>query len=81
MPVHGNGGKRLLLGQDIVDCVADLCQFGRAERRFPPDRRKASREQQRVVLAQGNIERCRQPNDHLTARRRTSQLQEAQVTL
>src|SRR6185437_15179304 len=66
---------------DVVERIADLREGRRAKVGLPPNRRKSSRQQQRVVLAQRHIEGGGQPDDHLPARRGSPQLQKAQVPL
>jgi hypothetical protein len=79
--VDGNGGKRLLLRQHVADSARDLGKLRRAEIGLAPCRGVAGRQQQRVVLAQGHVERLGEAQDHLPARTRAAKLQKAQMAL
>ena len=62
--VDRHGRKRLLLRQHEIERASHLAQFGSGKVGLPPDRRKARRDQQRIVLAQRHIERGRKPHHH-----------------
>ena len=81
MPIDGDGREGFLLGQHMVERMTHLGEFGCAEIGLAPYRRKARSEQQRIVLAQGNVEGRRQAEDHVAARRGAAEFEEAQVPL
>ena len=51
MTVHGDGGKRLLLGHHEIERGADSGELGGGEIGFSPHRREPRGEQQRIVLS------------------------------
>jgi hypothetical protein len=81
VPVHRHRWIGLLLGQHAIDGVGDLRQLRCVKAALAPGRSKAGRQQQRIVLAQWNIESLRQPQHHLPARRCAAKLQKAQMSL
>ena len=81
VPVDRHRGKRLLLGQHVIERAADVAKLGSSEVRLPPDRRKAGRDQQCVVLTQRHVERDRKPHHHIAARQCAAQFKEAQMAL
>ena len=81
MPIHRDGGKRLLLGQHVIERLAYLAEFWRGEVGLSPDWGKTGGYQQRIVLAQRDVEGGRQPLHHLAAGRGAAQFQEAQMAL
>ena len=81
MAIDRDGGIGLLLGEDVVDRLAHLGELRRIEIGLAPHRREARRDQQRIVLAQRNVERGREPQDHVAARRGAAELEEAEMAL
>ena len=61
MPIHRHRRERLLLRHHVIERVANLREFRRGEIGLLPDRRETRRQQQRIVLAQRNIECGGQP--------------------
>ena len=55
VPVDRDRGEGLLLRQHEIERAADFAEFGRGEVGLPPHRRKAGRDQQRVLLAQRHV--------------------------
>jgi hypothetical protein len=80
-PVDHEGRIRLLLRQHVVERAHHLRKLGRGERAFPPHRRETGGQQQRVLLAQRQVERRRQAQDHVAARRGAAGFQEAEMAL
>jgi len=72
---------RLLLRHDVVETLADVRQLRRRKIGFSPHRGVTGGHQQRIVLAQRNVERSRDLFDHRAAGLRAAELQEAQVAL
>src|SRR6202023_1621014 len=61
--------------------MADFAKFWRGEIGLAPDRRKAGRDQQGIVLAQRHVEGGCKPHHHVAARRRAAQFHEAEMAL
>jgi len=70
-----------MLKQHVIEGAIDERQLGGAELRLSPRRRKSRREQQCILLAEGQVERRRQAEHHLAARSSACALQEAQMSL
>ena len=81
VPVDRDGGKRLLLGQHVVERLSNFAKFGRGKVGLAPDRGKAGSRQQRIVLAQRHVEGGRQPHHHIAAGRCAAQFHEAEMAL
>ncbi len=81
VPVDRHRREWLLLRQHVVERAADFAEFGRGEVGLPPHRRKAGRDQQRVLLAQRHVEGGGKPHHHVAARRRPAQFHEAEMAL
>jgi hypothetical protein len=69
------------LRQHEVERALDQRKLGRAERALAPGRRKARGDEQRILLAERQIEHRREAQHHVAARCRARDLQEADVTL
>ena len=80
-PVHDERRVRLLLGQHVVQRAVHLGELRRGEITLAPGRRKTGREEERVVLAQREIEHRGEPQDHLPARAGAPGLEKAEMTL
>ena len=80
MPVDDNGRKGLVPGEDLVEGAADGRHLGPVERRLVVGRRVPGGEEEGVALAQGDVKVLSQVQDELTARPRSSRLDEAQMT-
>ena len=79
MAVHGHGRKRLLVAKDAVERLARRRHGRVGQVGLVIHRREAAREQELIALAQRNVERTRQRQQHLATRARPSDLDEAEV--
>jgi hypothetical protein len=77
--VDHDGRERLVRTQEALERLAHRAHLRLVEVALAVGRRVAGREQQRVALAQRNLERGRELDDHLGARTRAAGLDEAQV--
>jgi hypothetical protein len=60
----------LLLFENEIDRAARLGEFGRDQPGLTKFRRESGGDQQRIPLAQRNVERCSEARDHVRARPR-----------
>jgi hypothetical protein len=80
-PVDHERRIRLLLRQHVVERAIHLRELGAGEVALMPHRREAGGEQQRILLAQRDIEHGAKPQHHLARRLGTAGFEEAQVAL
>jgi hypothetical protein len=79
--VSNHGGAREVAVEDALERGADRFQRRIVEACLVVGGRVPGREQQRVALAQGHLQRLGQAHDHPAARRRAVALNEADVPL
>jgi hypothetical protein len=79
--VDDNRRKWLLLSQHKVERIPHSGKLRRGELGFMPNRSEARSYQQLIVLAQGYIERRREPSNHIATGGGASDLQKTQMAL
>src|SRR5215472_11379509 len=80
-PIHHERRVRLLLRQHVVERATHLRELRRGEIALSPRRREARGEEQRVLLAKGDVQHRGESQDHLRARASPSGLEKAQMSL
>ena len=78
--IEDERGVGLLLAQDEIERAARLRQGGGIEARRAVDRGVAGRREEIVAVTERHVERAREQDDHLAARRGPAGLDEAQMT-
>ena len=79
MAVHDHGREGLVVSEHPLERVSDSCHRLGVESRLAVARRKASREQELVALAQRNVEGACERQHHLAAGVGPSALDETDV--
>src|SRR5262245_2968611 len=80
-PIHHERRVRLLLRQHVVESAIHLRELRRGEIALAPRGREARGEEQRVLLAKGNVQHRGEPQDHFRARTGSAGLEKAHVSL